>query len=460
MKGDLDDSFHASPVTATPTPAYNGVDRSLKRPYDDDDAHHAHPPKKPRLEVEVERPRPTSGFNVSSTIVSPASTNITQPVNGVSNHRPPMLQSQATQLPRPPVIPFNATSRLVEDKSTPSTPQPPHAAHPHIQRTIPGQMSYSDRMIYSDRNNSLDVNKEASGHSGEMARERVSTESDTPKPQEVRNEVNHSINRLKVTDSQTRDRRIPTQAEFQGHRMMGHQPGLEAKIPILDPSRPEPVRAPQRVSGGVTSLPNQAVTLAPSMTQRSNSPDERARQQLATRKNEMNQQANPEPRSTPIHPASSRSSSEVHASKSAMSPTSTNNMSPAPSLPPPNEDPKETAHRQVQSFTSDIENLKQANAIRTSRIDNLSQQLVNFATKRNEVDRNKQAEITRVLQEIEQKYDEQCTALRQQEDWLENSRNMEVEGLKRHNLELSKKEKGLARWQSLVEYYENEGEDS
>jgi hypothetical protein len=79
--------------------------------------------------------------------------------------------------------------------------------------------------------------------------------------------------------------------------------------------------------------------------------------------------------------------------------------------------------------------------------------------KRNDVSAAKKAEIARVLQEIEKRYEDQHASLRQQEESLQKEKETEHEILKKNTLELSRKEKGLVRWEGIVDYYENEGED-
>ena len=51
-------------------------------------------------------------------------------------------------------------------------------------------------------------------------------------------------------------------------------------------------------------------------------------------------------------------------------------------------------------------------------------------------------------------------ALRQQEGWLQNSRDAEIAGLNQSIALIAKKEKGLKHWQGVFDYYENDGEDS
>ena len=112
----------------------------------------------------------------------------------------------------------------------------------------------------------------------------------------------------------------------------------------------------------------------------------------------------------------------------------------------------------MESFRSEIENLSQASTARTTRVTSLAQELLNYSNKHAELNTAKDAEIARVLKEIETRYEGFHTGVRRHEEWLEKEKATEAEGLKKNAAELLKKEKGLAKWQGVVEYYDSEGE--
>lgn len=93
------------------------------------------------------------------------------------------------------------------------------------------------------------------------------------------------------------------------------------------------------------------------------------------------------------------------------------------------------------------------------RITSLTQELSLHVNKHVELNAEKDAEIARALKDIETKYNGLHLGLRQREQWLEKEKETEVEGLKKNTLEVSKKQKGLVRWQGVVEYYDSEGEE-
>ena len=335
-------------------------------------------------------------------------------------------------------------------KTSPSIMNP---ALPDNRRTVPPQTAlYSPRMIYSDQN-SPNANTEAPGQPREnfLGREQI-TESGRPTQYEFRTEVHSSITGSHAMPASKkehqRDGHLVAQAEAVAVNGRKKLPGLE-RMYQTEFTRPDPAIVYR------TTLPSSKIYNTASPTPEAT--------QFIVRKSEMNDQSipNPSPAGTPVYHTGRRSTERqdaMVAPKPVGTSTPINDMSlMAPT--PTNEDLKATAYRTVQTFSSEIESLKQANAIRTTRIENLEQQLSNFADKQAEVNRIKQFEITRAIQEIEKRFDEQHTALRQQEDWLQTSRDAEVEGLKRSSLELSKKEKGLVRWQGIVEYYDNDGED-
>jgi hypothetical protein len=373
--------------------------------------------------------------------------------------RAPVTQSHAspaTQLPRPLGVVEERSAipmKSAEIKTSPSIIKP--ALPDNVRTVLPQTALYPTRMIYSDQN-SPNVNTEAPGQPREnvSARERI-MESGTPTPTqyEFRSEVHNSIMGVHAMPASMkehqRDSLFLAQAEAEVVNGRKKLPGLERRYPT-EPTRPDPAIVHR------TTLPSSKIYS-------SVSPNPEAAQSTL-RKSGMNDQpiSKPGPAGTPVYHTGRRSTERqdaMVAPKPARTFTPINDMS-SMSPAPANEDLKATAYRTVQTFSSEIESLKQANAIRTTRIENLEQQLSNFADKRAEVDRIKQAEITRALQEIEKRFEDQHTALRQQEDWLQTSRDAEVEGLKRSTLELSKKEKGLVRWQGIVEYYDNDGEDS
>jgi hypothetical protein len=137
------------------------------------------------------------------------------------------------------------------------------------------------------------------------------------------------------------------------------------------------------------------------------------------------------------------------------------NPSPRPRIAstPSHEDSRVIAARHVESFRSEIENLIQARAARAARIASLSQELLNYSNKHTELNAAKDAEVARILKEVDTRYEGLHTGVRQHEEWLEKEKSTEAEGTKKDTAELSKKEKGLAKWQGLVEYYDSEGEE-
>ena len=130
---------------------------------------------------------------------------------------------------------------------------------------------------------------------------------------------------------------------------------------------------------------------------------ERATQSQVSR-NKTDNRINPMPASTVVHHTSLQHlNGQQEPSippKTAATPTK-----PVPPSPPANEDPKALAYRTVQSFSSDIERLKQAYDVRKTNITKISSQLANFAYRRSEIDQAKQDEIARTVQGIEKRYE-------------------------------------------------------
>lgn len=161
-----------------------------------------------------------------------------------------------------------------------------------------------------------------------------------------------------------------------------------------------------------------------------------------------------------MHLVSSSSSSEVHAPKSAVSTTLTSNMSLASSLPQAIEDSKDMIYRLFQKVSSEIESMKATNAWHSTNISNHTQELERLASERSEMERNKQDEITRTMQEIESRYEDRFKTLDQKADWLQRAKETESMELAKKTKDLSKMEEGLGPAQMLVEWCENAREDA
>lgn len=120
------------------------------------------------------------------------------------------------------------------------------------------------------------------------------------------------------------------------------------------------------------------------------------------------------------------------------------------------EDSKAWASRQVQSFRSEIETLSHNNATRSATIGLIEREIEDIKKEDSRVKQAEEEETARVLKEIQDRYAADRQALSLKLSRLVQSKQLELEGLKRNELQVTRKEKGLLHWQAIVDYYNTE----
>jgi hypothetical protein len=113
------------------------------------------------------------------------------------------------------------------------------------------------------------------------------------------------------------------------------------------------------------------------------------------------------------------------------------------------EDPKDTASQQVRKFVFEIKNLNQDKTLYTTRVTELSQELLDIHSRQKSLNERKEAE----LREIKERYEKQQTHLLDQETEVETKRNAAEEVLRENSLAVAMKEEELRQWENLVDYY-------
>ena len=396
MGGDFDDSFYDSHpnsaaqrtdhnfAASTPDSGFAGIKANIpttgsKRSHDSP-PQDGPSPKKTRLPVsegylqrhispDVEQPKPP-GFNVSSDYSLPRSvlTQSVQPVNAASNYRPTVPQVQTTtQLPQPPVVPssgpyrVNSSESSANLKNSPATKNSPLTSHlPQADNTrtpLPSTPSYSNRMVYNDRNASPHINEPLIKPYEKFLARKETANNATAKPEEPVLEIRPTP---------------PT------HTIVSAGDNMTNNLETAAPKHEVPLGSPNVHNPSTPSLGPS--TQAPGSI------------------NETRNPPHTNPVLNPVLPINSQSANSRPL-------TVIQHLPPTSASPAANEDPRALAYRTVLNFSSEIRNLKQAKSTRETNIAAMSQQLANFAHQHSDVDRAKHDEITRALQEVERRYE-------------------------------------------------------
>lgn len=105
----------------------------------------------------------------------------------------------------------------------------------------------------------------------------------------------------------------------------------------------------------------------------------------------------------------------------------------------------------VQKLQSDIEALKREDEARLANIRSIDQQLDNLAKDSGGLQRMKEEEIARVLREIEDRYRREYEGLNQKQYELGGAKESEVAALNRNLRQITKNEKKMRSYQTLVD---------
>jgi hypothetical protein len=122
------------------------------------------------------------------------------------------------------------------------------------------------------------------------------------------------------------------------------------------------------------------------------------------------------------------------------------------------EEQKAWASRQVQNFQSEILKLNCDTITRAARIKSIEKEIEDFKKEHDKNSQDKEEEIARVLTEIEERYNKKRDILNAKLETHSQSKQSEQDGLKRNELEVSRKETGKKRFQAIIDYYETDGD--
>lgn len=121
------------------------------------------------------------------------------------------------------------------------------------------------------------------------------------------------------------------------------------------------------------------------------------------------------------------------------------------------DDPKGWAAHKIQVFRRELEILEQNKAELADGLATADRELVENSKQHNEIQAQEAAKIERAIMVIKTEYQRHRNGILQREAQLHRWKEEQTMLLKKNDVELAKKEKGLKVWQGIVDYYKGEG---